>query len=112
MLVLRHHQLLTWLCRHLRAVEKIGMPECQYNLFHCALVLSKCQKSRVVADVMTKALDAASKYQDLPVPLGIRNAPTNLMKNLGYGSGYRWQANFQAEGGFLPEQIKDLDLFK
>ncbi len=94
------------------AVEKIGMPECQYNLFHCALVLSKCQKSRVVADVMIKALDAASKYQDLPVPLGIRNAPTNLMKNLGYGSGYKWQANFQVGDGFLPEQIKDLDLFK
>lgn len=94
------------------AVERIGMPECQFALFHCALVLSKCQKSRVVADVMNKALDAASRYQDLPVPLGIRNAPTKLMKNLGYGSGYKWQANFKAADGFLPEQIKDLDLFK
>ena len=67
-----------------QAVERIGMPECQYNLFHCAMVLAKCQKSREVADKMSKALKTAKEYPDLPVPLHLRNAPTKLMKDLGY----------------------------
>jgi putative ATPase len=93
------------------AVERIGMPECQYNLFHCVIVLSKCQKSRVVADAMSKALETALQYKDLPVPLHLRNAPTKLMKDLGYQKGYKWQPDFKHEKGFLPEDIKDLDLF-
>jgi putative ATPase len=93
------------------AVERIGMPECQYNLFHCAIVLAKSQKSRLVAGAMQKAIKAAQNYKDIPVPLELRNAPTKLMKDLGYNKGYKWQANFQAESGFLPKELKDLDLF-
>lgn len=92
------------------AVERIGMPECQYNLFHCALVLAKSPKSRVVADAMSAALHAAEKYPDLPVPLHLRNAPTKLMKNLGYGRGTKWEAGFKHPKGFLPEEISDLEL--
>lgn len=94
------------------AVERIGMPECQYNLFHCAAVLAKAQKSRAVADAMAGALTAAKQYPDLPVPLPLRNAPTKLMKDLGYNQGYKWQADFQAENGFLPPELKDLKLFE
>jgi len=94
-----------------QAVERIGMPECQYNLFHCATVLSKCEKSRVVADAMTGALSAAKQYPDAKVPLHLRNAPTKLMKDLGYNKGYEWKANFQHEQGFLPDELKDLNLF-
>ncbi|MEJ0073442.1 MAG: replication-associated recombination protein A [Candidatus Saccharibacteria bacterium] len=93
------------------AVERIGMPECQYNLFHCAAVLAKAPKSREVADAMAGAFAAAKQYPDSPVPLTLRNAPTKLMKDLGYNKGYKWQAGFQAEGGFLPEELKDLNLF-
>lgn len=93
------------------AVERIGMPECQYNLFHCAVVLAKAQKSREVADAMASALAAAKQYPDLPVPLTLRNAPTKLMKDLGYNKDYKWQAGFQAKGGFLPDDLKDLNLF-
>jgi putative ATPase len=93
------------------AVERIGMPECQYNLFHCAAVLAKAQKSRAVADAMAGALAAAKQYPDLPVPLTLRNAPTKLMKDLGYNKGYEWQAGFQAQGGFLPPELQDLNLF-
>jgi len=92
------------------AVERIGMPECQYNLFHCAAVLAKAQKSREVADAMTGALAAAKQYPDLPVPLGLRNAPTKLMKDLGYGKNYQWQADFRAPDGFLPPELQDLNL--
>ncbi len=94
-----------------QAVERIGMPECQYNLFHCALVLAKCKKSRVVADAMGKAISSAREYPDLLVPLHLRNAPTKLMKNLGYGKNYKWQADFKHSQGFLPDEIKDLELF-
>jgi putative ATPase len=94
-----------------QAVERIGLPECQYNLFHCASVLAKCQKSRVVADAMSRALQAAKQHPDLPVPVHLRNAPTKLMKELGYGKNYQWQANFKHEKGFLPDELKDLNLF-
>lgn len=92
------------------AVERIGMPECQYNLFHCAAVLAKAQKSRAVADAMASALATAKEYPDLPVPLPLRNAPTKLMKDLGYNKGYEWKANAQAPGGFLPSELQDLKL--
>jgi putative ATPase len=93
------------------AVERIGMPECQYNLFQCAAVLAKTPKSRQIADAMAGALAAAKNYPDLPVPLHLRNAPTKLMKDLGYGKEYQWQADFQPKNGFLPEELKKLDLF-
>jgi putative ATPase len=94
------------------AVERIGMPECQYNLFHCAAVLTKAQKSREVADAMSGALASARDYPDLPVPLHLRNAPTKLMKDLGYNKNYKWRADFKPEDGFLPPEIKNLNLFK
>ena len=94
------------------AVERIGLPEAQYNLFHCAAVLAKAQKSREVADAMSGALAAAKQYPDLPVPLHLRNAPTKLMKDLGYNQGYKWQADFKHPEGFLPDELKNLNLFK
>ncbi|CAN5692128.1 replication-associated recombination protein A [soil metagenome] len=93
-----------------QAVERIGMPECQYSLFHCALVLAKCEKSRVVADAMHKAQSLASQYPDLPVPLRVRNAPTSLMKDLGYSKSYAWKADFKPTDGFLPSEIKHIDM--
>lgn len=93
------------------AVERIGLPECQYNLYHCTTVLAKAPKSREVADAMSAAIDAAREHPDLPVPLHLRNAPTKLMKDLGYGKHYKWEANFQHDAGFLPEELKDLNLF-
>ena len=94
-----------------QAVERIGMPECQYVLFHCATVLAKTAKSREVTDAMHSAQAAAKQHPDLPVPLSLRNAPTNLMKDLGYNKGYKWQANFKNSEGFLPNEITGLDLF-
>lgn len=94
-----------------QAVERIGMPECQYNLFHCALVLAKCEKSRVVANAMYNAVEAARQHPDLPVPLHLRNAPTKLMKDLGYQQGTEWKAGFKHPKGFLPDELHNLDLF-
>jgi putative ATPase len=94
------------------AVERIGLPEAQLNLFHCATVMAKAPKSRQVADAMSAALQAARDYPDLPVPLQLRNAPTKLMKDLGYGQGTKWQAGFKHPKGFLPDELKDLDFFQ
>ena len=94
-----------------QAVERIGMPECQYNLYHCATVLAKCQKSRAVTDAMNQAQAAARDFPEAPVPLHLRNAPTKLMKNLGYGKGTKWEAGFEHPAGFLPDELKDLKLF-
>lgn len=94
-----------------QAVERIGMPECQYNLYHCATVLAKAQKSRVVADAMYAAQRAAKEHPDAPVPLHLRNAPTKLMKDLGYNKDYKWEADFKHQQGFLPDELSDLQLF-
>ncbi len=93
------------------AVERIGLPECEINLSHCATVLAKSQKSRESYDAWTKAKSAAAEYPDLPVPLGVRNAPTKLMKDLGYGKGSKWEAGYQHPDGFLPPELNDLNLF-
>lgn len=87
------------------AVERIGMPECQYNLFQCSAVLAKAKKSRQVADAMQQALSLAKQYPDASVPLTLRNAPTKLMNDLGYNKDYRWQADFTPPEGFLPTEL-------
>jgi len=93
------------------AVERIGLPEAQFNLFHCATVMAKAPKSRQVADAMSAATAAARDHPDTPVPLHLRNAPTKLMKDLGYGKGTKWQAGFKHPKGFLPEELQDIDFF-
>ena len=94
-----------------QAVERIGMPECQYNLFHCATVLAKCEKSRAVTDAMHQAQAAAKEFPEAPVPIHLRNAPTKLMKDIGYGKDYKWEADFKHAKGFLPDELSDLTLF-
>lgn len=86
-----------------QAVERIGMPEANYSLYHCAIALARSPKSREITDHMYAAKDLATKFPNSPVPLHIRNAPTKLMKDLGYGNGYEWQADFTHAKGFLPE---------
>lgn len=89
-----------------QAVERIGLPEAQYNLFHCATALARSDKSREISDLMYASLDLAKRFPDSPIPLHIRNAPTALMKDLGYNHNYIWQAGFKPADGFLPEEIR------
>jgi putative ATPase len=89
-----------------QAVERIGLPEANYALYHCATVLSKAPKSRQIADAMHAAQSAARNFPDLPVPLHLRNAPTKLMKDLGYNKDYKWEADFKHRDGFLPPELE------
>lgn len=93
-----------------QAVERIGMPECQYALYHCALVLAKTKKSRTVASAMVAVQATARDFPDLPVPLHLRNAPTKLMRDLGYQQGTKWETGFKHPKGFLPPELAKLNL--
>lgn len=93
-----------------QAIERIGMPECEYNLYHCAIALARSAKSREAADAMYAAKRVAGEHPNLPVPLHLRNAPTKLMKDLGYQKDYKWQADFKPEEGFLPDKIKNIKI--
>lgn len=88
-----------------QAVERVGMPESSYTLYHCATALARSKKSRETTDLMHTAQALAKQYPESPVPLHLRNAPTKLMKDLGYNKGYEWKADFKHEKGFLPSDI-------
>ncbi|HEV7702078.1 MAG TPA: replication-associated recombination protein A [Candidatus Paceibacterota bacterium] len=85
-----------------RAVETIGYPEAGINLSHGVVYLSKAPKSKASYYAYLSAMEDAQKYGNLPVPMSIRNAPTKLMKDLGYHKGYE---KYTKED-LLPEKIK------
>jgi len=87
------------------AVDRVGMPEAKYILYHVATALAKSKKSRQTTSAMYAAESLAKRYPDAPVPLHVRNAPTSLMKDLGYGKDYEWQADFKPSQGFLPDDV-------
>lgn len=88
-----------------QAVERIGLPEGEYALSHAVIAMCQAKKSRAVATQMYESKTLARDYPNDKVPLHLRNAPTKLMKNLGYNVNYKWEADFQPQQGFLPETI-------
>ena len=90
-----------------QAVERVGMPESGLMLAHTCVALAKSKKSRTTTDAWYKALDLARKTRGEPVPIWLRNAPTKLMKDLGYGKGQKWEAGFHLDKNYLPDSIKD-----
>lgn len=94
-----------------QAVERVGMPESGLILAHTTVALAKSKKSRATTDAWYKALDLARKAPNEPVPVWLRNAPTKLMKDLGYGKGQKWEAGFHLDKNYLPDSIKDEKLF-
>ncbi len=94
-----------------QAVERVGMPESGLILAHTVTALSLSKKSRATADAWYAALDLARKTMGEPVPVWLRNAPTKLMKDLGYGKGQKWEAGFHLDKNYLPDSIKDVKIF-
>ncbi len=88
------------------ACQRIGYPECAINLAHGVAYLAESKKSRTSYDAYFAALDDVKRHGSLPVPIHLRNAPTKLMKDLGYGSGQKWEAGFKHEKDYLPEKLK------
>lgn len=85
-----------------RAVETIGYPECTLNLSQGVIYLACAPKDRSATDAIGQAMADVEMHGALPIPLKLRNAPTGLMKNLGYGKGYE----MYDEGDLLPEALK------
>jgi putative ATPase len=90
------------------AVNKIGWPESQLILSQCAIYLASSAKSNSATTAIGEAMSAVREHGDLPVPLHIRNAPTRLMKNLGYGKGYEYSHSYEgnfSDQEYLPKEI-------
>ena len=94
-----------------QAVERVGMPESGLIVAHTCVALAKSKKSRATTDAWYKALDLARKSRGEPVPTWLRNAPTKLMKDLGYGKGQKWEAGFHLDKNYLPDAIKDVKIW-
>lgn len=88
-----------------QACERIGLPECQINLAHCTAFLATQKKSRRSYEAYFKALADVKAFGSLPIPLHLRNAPTKLMKGLGYGKGYEMYPD--KNKSLLPEKLKE-----
>lgn len=92
-----------------QAVDVIGYPECDLILSQTAIYLACSAKSNASYLAIRTAQKAFRESGDLPVPLPIRNAPTNLMKNIGYGKDYKYAHDYDnnfVEQEFLPDKIK------
>lgn len=90
------------------AVNKIGYPEARIILSQCAVYLAASAKSNASYMAIDAALAAVRQHGDLPVPLHIRNAPTRLMKNMGYGKNYQYSHSY--DNNFSPQEYLPTDI--
>lgn len=97
------------------AVKKIGFPESRIILSQCVVYLATSPKSNASYEAIGKAQKLVKETGDLPVPLHIRNAPTKLMKELGYGADYKYahshEGNF-VDQEFLPQEVINTKLYE
>jgi len=93
-----------------RAVETIGYPECAINLAHGVVYLATAKKDRRAYDALRAAQADVKEFGNLEIPLEIRNAPTRLMQELGYGKGYEKYPTDTAK--YLPEKLRKRQYFK
>ncbi len=91
-----------------QACQQIGYPECQENLAAGTVYLAKAPKDRRAYDAYMSALSDVKQFGNLPIPLNLRNAPTRLMKKLGYGKDYE----MYSKESLLPDQLKNKKYLK
>ena len=97
------------------AVTKIGYPECRITLSQCAVYLASSVKSNSTYMALANAQQVVRQTGDLPVPLHIRNAPTKLMKHLGYGDGYKYAHDYVGnfvDQEFLPDALRGTKFYE
>jgi len=94
------------------ACHKLGAPECNVHLTQCVIYLAKTKKSIVAYEAYQKAQKDVERFGNLPVPLQIRNAPTKLMKKLGYGKDYKYTPKEDSsDQEYLPDELKGRKYF-
>ncbi|WP_373511783.1 replication-associated recombination protein A [Persicitalea sp.] len=99
----------------IQAVKAIGYPECRIILSQVAVYLATSPKSNASYLAINEAIALAEKTAHLPVPLALRNAPTKLMKQIGYGKDYKYSHNYEgnfAQQNFLPDELQGTSLYK
>ncbi|PIR59374.1 MAG: AAA family ATPase [Candidatus Pacebacteria bacterium CG10_big_fil_rev_8_21_14_0_10_56_10] len=89
------------------AVRSIGYPEAQINLAHGTAYLCRCRKDRSAYQAYFRAVDDVQRHGNLPIPLRLRNAPTKLMRDLGYGQDYQPYTTIS----LLPDQLRGKTYF-
>lgn len=91
-----------------QACHFIGYPECGVILAQVVVYLAKCEKSNAIYKAYGEAYDDAKNLGNLPVPLHLRNAPTDLMREIGYGKGYKYSPDhdYKEEQEYMPEDLK------
>jgi putative ATPase len=95
------------------ACKNIGMPEAEVSLAHCVVYLARARKSVVIYEAWNRAKAAVSETPNFDIPMHLRNAPTRLMKEVGYGRGYVYTPhNPTAAQEFLPEQFRGKNFFE
>jgi putative ATPase len=98
------------------AYHFLGSPEGELAIAEAVIYLATAPKSNRVYEAWSGAVDAAREYADEPVPLHIRNAPTRLMKDLGYGKGYRYdhaeESSLAAGQDYLPDVLRDASWYE
>ena len=97
------------------AVTKIGYPECRITLSQCAVYLASSVKSNSTYMALANAQQTVRQTGDLPVPLHLRNAPTKLMKQLGYSEGYKYAHDYAGnfvDQEFLPEALRGIKFYE
>jgi len=96
------------------ACHKVGLPECQINLAHVAVYLALAPKDNSTYQGLLRAKKEVKNTMNEPVPLHLRNAVTNLMKDLGYGKDYKYSHDYDQEEGrqdYLPKNLKNKEFF-
>jgi len=90
------------------ACHKLGVPECNVHLAQCVIYLANSKKDVSAYLAYEKAKNDVEKFGNLPVPLHIRNAPTKLMQELGYGKNYKYTPLVDSsDQEYLPTEIRD-----
>ena len=105
---LANSQALTQAVAGYQACHFIGMPECNVILAQVVVYLAKCKKSNELYEAYLKVQKDVKETMDEPVPVHLRNAPTKLMKNLGYGKDYKYSPsfNYEEKQDYLPEKLR------
>ena len=99
----------------MQAVATIGMPEARIILSQCATYLACSPKSNAAYMAINQALEAVKNTGNLSVPLDLRNAPTELMKTLGYGEDYKYAHNYEhnfIDQEFMPEGLENSKFYR
>ena len=97
------------------AVHKIGLPEARIIMSQTAIYLASSPKSNSAYTAIDNAIATVKNNKNIPVPLHLRNAPTKLMKDIGYGKDYKYSHNYKgnfSDQNYLPDSIKNSSFYQ